>query len=563
MTIDLGVAAPSREASVDRPDSPRVRVATYVESLALALVIWPGSMALAATVGFALSMRLGSWVLVAALLGTAVPLALRFGRWRPVMVTLGVVVAIHLIAGTVAAAIPDGSWDGLTYQQEGVLRLAAGWNPLFEPAGRYGLADPFFNDHYPKLSWINAAVVLLTTGTIEAGKLFNVTLLIAAGAQVAAMLLLLTSFPGVAVLIVAGLAAFSPIAMSQLWTFYVDGALGSSLTVLVAAFVMYLALGRRWALAAALAAALLAANLKFTGLVYAVMLVGFAIPATAICRGGRSAVNVAAAALLVGAVAVGVVGYAPYVRNLTEFGDVFYSVPRTDVAGVRPVNLNDRNRVERFLMSNLSPSSSTRAPDRIHLKFPFSVGRREARALYSADLEIGGFGPLFGASLILTVLGAFALVRTRATRRAGAIVFVIVAVLLTTMFVHGETWWARYVPQAWLLPLVMVVAGLTAPARSVARILAFGTMGVLTLDIAIVAANIGWDEFRYVRSNHATMLALSAAPQPVRVYFSVFPSLRQRLSEAGVTFQILGTPPEPPARRHDLPAPGHQAAWFD
>ena len=555
-------ATPPRWSSWGQ-EPARSWMADNLELLATAHVLFPVAIAGMATIAFAASIQLGAWVLLVALLATAVAVILVGGNRRESWAILAIVLTLHCVAGVMAAAVPDGSWDGLTYQQEGVLRIAEGWNPLFEQAVRYGIADPAFNDHYPKLSWIAGAAVLLATGAIEAGKLFNLTLLIAAGAQVMVTLLRFTSVSLATTLVIAGLAALSPIAISQMWTFYVDGALGSALTIMVAGLAGYVAGGRRLSLVLALLASCIAVNLKFTGLAYAVVLVGLAVPVTLFWRGGRAAVQLASAAAIAATVAVLLLGYAPYVRNLMAYGDPFHGAPRADVAGVRPANLNEMNRFARFAMSVMSPSSPTRSPESIHLKFPLSVQRSEARALYSADLEVGGFGPLFGAVLVLAGVAMLALVITRSTRMAGATACVIIGALLASMFVHGETWWARYVPQAWLLPLIVASAALAVPAEGTTRLLAYAMIGLLLLNVFIVAANVAWDELRYVRANRATLLAMSAVHQPVPVYFSVFPSLRQRLREAGVPFRIINRPFDASARRHDLPAPGHQAFWLD
>ena len=84
-------------------------------------------------------------------------------------------------AGLAASVFPDNSWDGLAYHQEAVLRLAAGWNPLFESSGSYGTGEELYLDHYAKGPWIAAAAVLKATGHVEAGKAFNLTTMLAAG----------------------------------------------------------------------------------------------------------------------------------------------------------------------------------------------------------------------------------------------------------------------------------------------------------------------------------------------------------------------------------------------
>ena len=169
---------------------------------------------------------------------------------------------VHVGAYLLANAFFDNSWDGLAYHQVGVLRLASGWNPLFE------YANEIWVDHYPKASWIAGAAVFLDGGQIEAGKLFNFTLMLAAGAQVAATLFRLTRLRLPAIILISLLTALNPVAVYQSTTFYVDGALASLLTVMVAALILYAATPTWSALAASLFAACLLSNLKFTGLIY-------------------------------------------------------------------------------------------------------------------------------------------------------------------------------------------------------------------------------------------------------------------------------------------------------
>ena len=102
-----------------------------------------------------------------------------------------------------------------------------------------------------------------------------------------------------------------------------------------------------------------------------------------------------------------------------------------------------------------------------------------------------------------------------------------------------------------------------SPRRSAQSSLGYGIVALLTLNLLIVGANVGWDELRYVRANRAILQELSVAPQPVNVYLGPFQSLRQRLGEAGIQFRIVDAPPREPVVRHPLQGPGHQAFWFN
>jgi uncharacterized protein (DUF58 family) len=135
--------------------------------------------------------------------------------------------------------------------------------------------------------------------------------------------------------------------------------------------------------------------------------------------------------------------------------------------------------------------------------------------------------------------------------------------VLASIFIHGETWWARYVPQAWLLPLLWVVPALgDAAASRFSWWLSRGILVLLSLNLLIVGANVGWDIRRNTVATTRSLQELSAEPQPVRVHFGPFPSLRRRLQEAHIRFTDIDTPPGGDIVRHRL-GPGYDAFWFD
>ena len=291
--------------------SPRTRLAGTLEMVAAGHLLLPATLTAVALVGFMLGHRLSAWVLPLATLIAVFGLRAFCGSWRKTGRIGALVAMVHILAAALAVLFPDASWDGLVYQQEGVLRLVGGWNPLYEDAARYGLGnDPFIN-HYPKLPWINAAVVLLSTGYVEAGKLFNVTLMVAAGAQATAALLRVTRLHlGVAVA-VALIAVLNPVFLYQSMTFYVDGGLASLLTILVAGIAMFADAPRLRSLAIAVMAACIAINVKFTGLAYAGVLLVLAVPVVWWWRGFQAGFQMAVAGATVVVVGILLLGYAP------------------------------------------------------------------------------------------------------------------------------------------------------------------------------------------------------------------------------------------------------------
>jgi hypothetical protein len=226
------------------------------------------------------------------------------------------------------------------------------------------------------------------------------------------------------------------------------------------------------------------------------------------------------------------------------------------------VNLLERDRVTRFLVSNFSRSESVRPPHSSQLKIPFSLSASERTSIYGPDLEIGGFGPLFGGALLLAASLVAALLITPATRSSAVPALLVTGGVLASVLMHSETWWARFVPQAWLMLIPVSAVGLSLSRRSLQWWLAAACVLVALVNTAIMGASAARRHLLYRQAVEASLQEIGSAPQPVSVYLDTFPPLRRRLQEAGIQFTIVHSPPKATANPRTIPAPGNQALWY-
>jgi dolichol-phosphate mannosyltransferase len=572
-------SAPSEKLSMPKyeqsvaPDSGvvsenprRSALIEYLQGIALTNVLFLFVIVAIGTALFVTRNHLHTWV--APLAGAITVLAIFLfssSGTRAAVLTITFITS-HLAAYAVAGYFMDGSWDGLAYHQEAVLRLAAGWNPFFESAGAYSIGHEIWNDHFPKAAWIGSAAIFLTTGQIEPGKLWHYTLMLAAGCQVAAVMLRLTRLKTLPIIAIAALAALNPVSIYQSSCFYVDGLLASLLTSAIAALVLYL-FARDWrALLVALLCACLIGNLKFTGLLYAVLILGAGVLASWYLRGFRSAARFATFSAITGAVAVFIIGYSPYVRNMREHGGIFYPMYGRNAvdftAPMRPVNVADKDRFSRFFIANMSRSEFVHPPNSTRLKFPFSIGIEEKFA-WGADPESGAFGPLYGGLLLVTIATAVWLLSSSAIRRAARVPLLVAAFLVLTIFSHTEGWWGRYAPQAWLLPLVVGLGCLLAARRKLQWSLGFLLIALAAINMLYVSYHFAQHEWSYTRNMRESLKEMSQAGEPVKVYLGEFPSLRERFREHHIAFQVIDKhPPTGRGRESWHAIPPDQAYWF-
>lgn len=565
------MAAPptmEKEATFSK-DRSRTELAAYLQAVTTANVFFPVVIVALGVAGFASGYRLSSWVLPLAGLVVLASLRIFTRSWRCAGVVAIIFAVLHGGAYLVAGFFFDGSWDGLAFRQEAIIRLAEGWNPVFEKIGPLIQKHHVLINSYPEGSWIAGAAVLLSSGRIEPGKLFNFTLMLTAGSQVAATLLRLTSLRIPAITVIALLAVFNPVALSQCTTFCVDGMLASLLTITVAALVLYF-VAPRWAtLFLALLATGLMINLKFTGVVYAVILLSAAALALWYQRGLRSSLQLAVPAAMAGILALLFLGYAPYVWNLREKGHLFYPVMGRNapdiMTKVRPLNLTDKDRVSRFLIANFSCSESVgRPPKATRLKFPFWIDRSEARWTWSLPaIESGGFGPFYGALLLLGAAGYIWVMADRSTRTNGRIALLIGGCLVISIFVHSETWWARWVPQAWLLPLIVAISCLLAPRHSGKWWLGSIILVLSTINVLLVGYYFARGQCAYTLATYRCLREISFVREPVYAYLGPLESLRQRLRATGAEIRILEAPSMAPSNseRHPIPSASDETFW--
>src|SRR5262249_15277487 len=184
------------------------------------------------------------------------------------------VISFSLFA-LLCSRIYDISWDGQTYHAEGIVQLANGWNPFFE-APRDGLAfrgsgvyaGPFYLIFSAKGPWICAAALYKFSGSFEAGKAFHLTLILACFSVFFAALSTFRNIKWPWALMLSSLVALNPVSICQMFTYYVDGLLASSLGIAVGMFILIYRRPDRFKMAVLAMAVILATNAKLNGALY-------------------------------------------------------------------------------------------------------------------------------------------------------------------------------------------------------------------------------------------------------------------------------------------------------
>jgi hypothetical protein len=397
---------------------------------------------------------------------------------RTLVAVVATIIALTLVSG----AIYDTSWDGQNYHTEAILRLANGWNPFYQAAPVDAMNSKFLG-FYAKASWINAAALYQPTGNFEQGKVFNLLLMLVSGLVSYAAFSTFRMLNHRKRVALSLLMAFNPVSVSQMLTFYVDGQLSSCLVILVSLFILLYWQQDRLILLMLFAVMLLTVNVKIIGLLSVTLLgVGYGLGYSFLKRRMNRGVM---AALILGYGVGGVfIGYNPYVTQYAaqylRTGNPFYPTDERTISAIdynSPSNFVGMTWPEKVLTSLFSKSNADKTP--AELKIPFTLSLDEILAFSAADVRVSGFGSFFSGALLLAIAvlaGVFVRQRWR-IMLVPLLPYITMLILLSSM-TNPEAWWARYVPQLWLFPVMIALMAMV--------VLPFGRLRTLNQMLIIV-----------------------------------------------------------------------------
>ena len=347
----------------------------------------------------------------------------------------------------------DFSWDGMTSRGITVRNLMKG--------------DPALNA-YP-FGHVLAGFLAHITGSWQGGKGINLALIWICFCFVFPTLQVI-DFSDWKLWFLSIVTALNPVAVYQISCFQIDGHVASLITCLLFSMLRILASGpiRLDEVLALVAGFTASAASKTSGLFYAIIINGiFLLFLAGTSRSWKKVILLFGVALAVSwplGVYIRSIGqYAPidlkYLESSTKIETSGYGVG----GGASQIEaLKKMDRIQQFITSAFAYSEII--PEKIHLKSPFWMQRRELRVFeeLTPDPRAGGFGPLYSTALLLAGVGCLMLIFRGGTAYwPGWFLF-----LGTVASSFGsQVWWARWTPQNWLIVIALLMTILAAPVE--------------------------------------------------------------------------------------------------
>jgi hypothetical protein len=372
-------------------------------------------------------------------------------------------IAVIIISILIAMQFYDVSYDGQSYHMEGIYQLKNGWNPLKDMLPD-SVNMAIFINHYPKGVEIPQSTIYSLTHHIEAGKATNFILLAAAFCLVSSFLLTYKKLSVSKCILITCLFTLNPVIISQLLSTYVDGQLALLLLCFATGAVWLIKDGGILNSILLGSIIIISVNIKFTGLVFIVIFTGALLAWLLILKKKELFRKTLRDTFCCGALALGLVGYNPYIINTFSFSHPFYPVMGEKTVDIMsqniPAGFEGKNILSKFFISLFAHTDNVVVTNgkKIVLKIPFSFNKNDITSAYEVDIRIAGFGPLFSGILLLSIT-ALLIFLLQPDRQWTVVIKWIYALgfIIFSILIIPEAWWARYVPQLWYIPPVILL----------------------------------------------------------------------------------------------------------
>ncbi len=448
---------------------------------------------------------------------------------------------IFVVCAITSSQFYDLSYDGQSYHQDIIIRLAEGWNPFYQHITNDQSRIAGILNYYPKAAEIYSAAVFKITNSIEVSKLFQFFLMFTSFCFTFSVLLSLKRINNFLAFLISLLLVLNPVGLIQVFSFYIDGQVYQLLLSLISLSIILFTSKKSFTLIPLFSLLVILVDIKITGMVYA----GLFILVLLIYSWYSEKIHFFAKVLMTITfafiVALIFLGFNPFVTNTFYYGHPLHpalgkkSLDYVEING--PQNYQHKNSLYLLFHSLFSESDFLKGPNKnARLKPLLMITEREKMAFTSTDPIEGGFGPLLGPATILTFF-IFLLSWFYKREKLVKVSLIIASVILISCLINSASFYARFIPQFWIIPVLAVLVGFSLPSL-LTRALALMLILILAVNIVIVTS-INWST-NYENSlqlrNQLKQIAKASEDNTLLINYGLFESNRIRFREAGVNF---------------------------
>ena len=540
--------------------------ASEIEIWGVTLLFIPFLSLLIATTSFFMEGGLGTWMFpAAAILSFAIGHALvtRYINAAGSLLRYYLYTVISLAFALLSATLLyDNSFDGNTYHQGGIVDMIMGCNPIYNPQVFISL----WSRHYAKGLEIAAATITLCFNRIECGKAVNI--LIIQGSIFVTYSFLRREFYTLTsrrTLLHTILLTLCPVVIRQAYIYYTDFALYSFMLLVAISLISIYRHNNPLSWCILIISALYGTSTKFTAAFYIFLTIGVGIIWCFVKGRHILSYRMTALSIALFVVAFGILGYHPYATNTIGWDNPFYPLIGGDIDimsdNTPDIYLNG-NRFSNWFRSLFYNAQGT------GLWIPI-IGDSLHDYYVSHEARIAGLGPFFGYVLFATMLfAAYCIAKERqyhTLNKAQASTFAGISMLLIgACFIFEHSWWLRYIPFLWAVPVILLLYtehnnSLSTPMRTLRTVLYTLLVATQLLCCATTIVAGG----AYTQRMRGLFDAITPGSTVMVYHLIESPSFEYKLQEREIKYEVVETDLESDTTLHRVHIPDNANVYVD
>jgi len=401
----------------------------------------------------------------------------------------------------------DYSWDGRLYHQQAIILLSEGWNPVFEKPVSEFFTLSIWVEHYPKFAEIVSANFVVLFNNLQIGKVVNYLF----GVNVFCLAFYTFSrFKNSKILynlIFAVLMVLNPVVICQTGSYYTD--LLVYYLFLQIIFLIILreknCISEKMFVLFQVMNVVMLCNIKLGGLFYTIILLLGYLFYSLIDKKVENVKSVGKIALF-SMLLILLSGINPYFTNINQGLHILHPLAGEAKRDIMTINMPqcfiNKNPLYKLYFSTFSKNTDSQYEKIEKIPVSFSFSLHELNEYNLADKKISGFGYLWGNIVLLTLIFAILAVKTKPEDKKLSVF--VVGITLASVLINPESWWARYVPQFWAVPLFILFWTLTDKnLKTLMKAFAFFIIILLALNSLLVLRDNICAQMRFNHSRKA------------------------------------------------------------
>ena len=376
----------------------------------------------------------------------------------------------------ISISVWDFSWDGRSSHIATAILYKNGWLPVYQNYADFAELcnvyerSAFWGNCYLHFTEIVGANIYKITNLIESAKTINFIMLFCLFMYSFVIFKGLFQNKKFIPILMSALLVINPVCICEWFTNDIDLHIYISFTILLLTLIKIER--QREAdkkdLFVFVCSSLMLAMTKFTGSMYLFLICSIYFAYLFLQK--RNVRKFIKSVLVVGGL-IAVTGVNPFYTNFRDFGHPFHPLFGTNKINIIdesiPYGFQNMSNIERFLRSTFSESvqSMNNAVDQaeqmrkpVILKIPFTINIKSFLNTFCfADVRVGGFGYFWSGILLLSLL-FLPFIRFR-NKNEKNIFWLSESIIIITTLANPHAWWARYVPQFWLFPILILLFG--------------------------------------------------------------------------------------------------------